>query len=84
MKGKYRMSQSTVTSLPISWPESKIKIFCDRWAVAELFLFGSILRDDFHADSDIDILIAFTPKADWSLFEHIKICLLYTSDAADD
>ncbi|WP_339382948.1 nucleotidyltransferase domain-containing protein [Microcoleus asticus] len=29
----------------------------------ELSLFGSILRDDFHADSDIDILVAFAPTA---------------------
>lgn len=36
-----------------------IEEFCDRWQVEELALFGSILRDDFRPDSDIDILIRF-------------------------
>jgi predicted nucleotidyltransferase len=31
--------------------------FCQQWHLAELSLFGSILRDDFRPDSDIDILI---------------------------
>jgi uncharacterized protein len=41
--------------------------FCQRWQVAELALFGSILRDDFHADSDIDVLVSFTPNHSWGL-----------------
>ncbi len=36
-----------------------IAAFCDRWQVEELSLFGSVLRDDFGCDSDIDILIRF-------------------------
>ncbi|WP_333355897.1 nucleotidyltransferase domain-containing protein [Microcoleus sp. N3A4] len=35
----------------------------------ELSLFGSVLHDNFHADSDIDILVAFAPTADWSLLD---------------
>ncbi|MBD2258442.1 nucleotidyltransferase family protein [Pseudanabaena sp. FACHB-2040] len=60
-------------SLPILWPQDKISAFCDRWSVAELSLFGSVLRDDFHNHSDIDLLIAFSPDADWSLFDHIRM-----------
>ena len=41
--------------------------------MTELSLFGSILRDDFHGDSDIDMLIAFADDADWSLFDHIQM-----------
>jgi len=41
--------------------------FCQRWQVAELALFGSVLRDDFDADSDIDILVSFTPNHPWGL-----------------
>jgi predicted nucleotidyltransferase len=33
--------------------------FCQRWHVAELGLFGSVLRDDFRADSDIDVFVTF-------------------------
>lgn len=60
-------------SLPIVWPTDEINAFCDRWLVSELSLFGSVLRDDFRADSDIDILIAFVPEADWSLFNHVAM-----------
>ncbi len=36
-----------------------IKAFCERWHVAELALFGSVLRDDFDPRSDIDVLVEF-------------------------
>lgn len=35
----------------------KIAAFCKRWGIQELALFGSVLRDDFSPDSDVDILI---------------------------
>lgn len=44
---------------------SRIKTFCQRWGVQELSLFGSVLRDDFNADSDVDVLISFHPDTDW-------------------
>ena len=43
----------------ISVPMSAIEAFCNRWQVGELALFGSVLRDDFGPDSDIDVLIRF-------------------------
>lgn len=33
--------------------------FCERWRIAKLTLFGSILRDDFSPKSDVDILVSF-------------------------
>jgi len=33
--------------------------------VQELSLFGSVLRDDFRPDSDVDVLISFAPDTDW-------------------
>ena len=62
-----------LTKLPIELPEDKIAEFCDRWMVRELALFGSVLRDDFHSDSDIDFLIAFLPEADWGLLDHVSM-----------
>ena len=35
----------------------RIVEFCRRWKVAELSLFGSVLRDDFRPDSDVDVLV---------------------------
>ena len=43
--------------------------FCRRWRVAELPLFGSALRDDFRPDSDVDLLVTFTPDADWRYWD---------------
>lgn len=42
---------------------------CRRFRVRELSLFGSVLRDDFHAGSDIDVLVEFEPDARISLFD---------------
>ena len=44
--------------------------FCRHWKIAELRLFGSVLRADFGPGSDIDVLATFRPDADWSLFDH--------------
>lgn len=43
--------------------KGKIAEFCRRWKIAELALFGSILRDDFRLESDIDVLVTFKPGA---------------------
>jgi uncharacterized protein len=41
----------------IELPMEKIAEFCDLWQVVEFALFGSVLRDDFRPDSDIDIKV---------------------------
>jgi predicted nucleotidyltransferase len=41
----------------------KIAQFCDRWQVTEFALFGSVLREDFRPDSDIDVMVEFHPEA---------------------
>ena len=53
----------------IDIPEDKIADFCRRRKVTELALFGSVLRDDFSPDSDIDVLVTFTPDCGWSLWD---------------
>jgi uncharacterized protein len=45
----------------------QLATFCQRWNVIELALFGSIVRDDFRADSDIDVLITLRPNHSWGL-----------------
>lgn len=41
--------------------------------MAELSLFGSVLRDDFGPDSDIDVLVSFAPDAQWSLLDLVEM-----------
>ncbi|ELS05132.1 putative nucleotidyltransferase [Xenococcus sp. PCC 7305] len=43
--------------------------FCQRWQITELALFGSVLRDDFNPNSDLDFLVTFSPDAKIGLAE---------------
>ena len=45
----------------ITPPASAIADFCRRHGVAELSLFGSVLREDFGPHSDVDVLITLKP-----------------------
>ena len=56
-----------MTRLPID--EKKIADFCRGWKINEFSFFGSVLREDFRPDSDVDILVSFHPKAEWSLWD---------------
>jgi hypothetical protein len=47
----------------IKIPTENLDAFCQRYQVRRLSLFGSVLRDDFRTDSDIDILVQFDPDA---------------------
>lgn len=44
--------------------------FCQKWQILELSLFGSVLREDFNAASDVDVLVTFGEQSDWGLFDH--------------
>jgi predicted nucleotidyltransferase len=54
-------------------PQEKIADFCRKWKIVELRLFGSVLREDFRPDSDVDVLATFSPDADWSLLDHVRM-----------
>ena len=47
----------------IDIPITEIEAFCERHKIRKLSLFGSILRDDFRANSDIDVLVEFERDA---------------------
>jgi predicted nucleotidyltransferase len=58
---------ATVPNLQID--ESALRVFCEKWDIAELAVFGSVLRDDFGPESDVDFLVTFTGSSpsyvDW-------------------
>jgi uncharacterized protein len=56
-------------SVGIAIAEDRIAAFCRQWRVRELALFGSVLRDDFGPQSDVDVLVSFEPDAGWSLWD---------------
>ncbi len=43
--------------------------FCHKWNISEFSFFGSILREDFHSKSDIDVLITFQPQTKYSVLD---------------
>ena len=48
-------------SVKIKIPQKEIEAFCRRNRIHKLALFGSVLRDDFGPDSDVDVLVEFEP-----------------------
>jgi uncharacterized protein len=53
----------SITSAHIPVHGRKLSGLCRRYHVRRLALFGSVLRDDFRPDSDVDVLVAFEPAA---------------------
>ena len=62
-----------MTKARIDVPMDRIADFCRKWQVTELSLFGSVLRDDFGPESDVDVLVVFLPGAPWSLFDLVDM-----------
>jgi len=54
----------------LSVSKETIAEFCRKWQIVEFALFGSVLRDDFRPDSDVDVLVTFSPDSDWGI-EHL-------------
>jgi predicted nucleotidyltransferase len=53
--------------------KKKIEEFCKAWNVKELQVFGSILTKDFRPDSDIDIIVDFSPGSSHTLIHLAKM-----------
>jgi len=47
----------------IEIPQQRIADFCRHHRIRKLALFGSVLRDDFRPESDVDVLVEFEPDA---------------------
>ena len=68
-----RIAQEAEMSAYIPFSPPDVTEFCKRWKVVEFALFGSAVREDFSARSDIDALVTFASKSDWSLFDHVEM-----------
>ena len=60
-------------SVHISLDREKIAEFCRRWKITEFALFGSVLRDDFRPESDVDVLVTFASDTCWTLFDMVHM-----------
>ncbi|MEX0704319.1 MAG: nucleotidyltransferase family protein [Planctomycetales bacterium] len=59
-------------TLHVDVPIEQIEAFCRKWKVREFALFGSVLREDFGPDSDVDVLVTFDEDAPWSLLDLVE------------
>ena len=62
-----------MSQYPIDIPQMQMTEFCRDWRITELALFGSVVRDDFHPESDVDVLVTFATDAEWSLFDLVQM-----------
>jgi hypothetical protein len=58
----------------IEIPTEALADYCERNHILKLSLFGSVLRDDFHAGSDVDMLVEFDPAAGITYFDKGRMC----------
>ncbi len=59
--------------IQIEFPKERVGEFCRKWGITDLALFGSVLRDDFRPDSDVDVLVTFDPHSRWSLMNVVEM-----------
>ena len=57
----------------IDLPKDKIAEFCKKWKIREFSIFGSVLREDFQPDSDVDVLVDFEPDSGHTLFDMVDM-----------
>ncbi|MGD0092775.1 MAG: nucleotidyltransferase family protein [Planctomycetota bacterium] len=56
----------------ITVDREKIAAFCRKWGIKELSLFGSVLRNDFRPDSDVDVLVVYDAEAKRNLHAYVQ------------
>ncbi len=59
--------------IQIDLPQEQIAAFCQKHHIRRMDLFGSVLRSDFRPDSDIDVLVEFSPEAEHGLFDLVRM-----------
>jgi predicted nucleotidyltransferase len=58
-----------MSHIAIDYDKEKLRDFCRKWKITEFSLFGSVVREDFGPESDVDVLVTFAPEGRWSLFD---------------
>ena len=59
--------------MQVEIPHDRIAELCRRNHIRKLSLFGSVLRDDFRPDSDVDVLVEFEDDAQHTLFDRVAM-----------
>jgi uncharacterized protein len=67
------MINSKLLSLPIVVPQNELNQFCQDNFITKLSLFGSVLRDDFTSESDLDFLVEFADNYTPTFFKLVQM-----------
>jgi predicted nucleotidyltransferase len=62
-----------MAQISIDYDKEKVRDFCRKWKITEFSFFGSVVRDDFGPQSDVDVLVTFEEDAPWSLFSMVHM-----------
>ena len=60
-------------TLAIEIPKEQLRAICRKWKVTEFALFGSVTREDFRPESDVDVMVTFADDSQWSLFDMVDL-----------
>lgn len=50
-----------------------LEAFCKKWSIKEFSLFGSVVTEDFNAESDVDVLVRFESDVKWDLWHLVEM-----------
>jgi predicted nucleotidyltransferase len=59
--------------IAIDYDKEKLRDFCRKWKITEFSLFGSVVRNDFGPESDVDVMVTFEKGAPWTLFSMVHM-----------
>ena len=59
--------------IAIDYDKEKLRDFCRKWKITEFSLFGSVVRDDFGPESDVDVMVTFEKDNPWTLFSLVHM-----------
>jgi predicted nucleotidyltransferase len=62
-----------MTPMNLGVGAERIAEFCRGWKIRRLAVFGSFVRGELRPGSDIDLLVTFSPDADWTMFDHFAM-----------
>lgn len=54
--------------MKLVFSKKEIEKLCQHWDIVELSFFGSVLRDDFREESDLDVMVSFSPSTEYGFF----------------
>ncbi len=62
-----------MAKIKIDYNRPQFELICKKYMIKEISLFGSVMRDDFNSESDVDLLIEFLPEARITLFKYQQL-----------